>query len=460
MSESVNAPPPEAAVGLDPATIREVHDALDAGTPEVAAAVLLSLPYADAADLLEALTPEERAVLVPAAGRRLDPLVVSELKEDVREEVVEFLGPKETAAVLQGLDSDDAVEVVQALDEDVQSRVLDAVPEAERRVIEAGLAYPEESAGRLMQREYVALPSSWSVGQTIDYLRDAAELPDDFYDLFLVDNQRRPIGTVPLSRVLRSRRPVVVGAIMEPKAEFVTVPVTMDQEDVAFLFRQRDLVSAPVVDESGRMVGVITVDDVVEVIEEEREEDIMRLGGVAETDLNRSVIDTTKGRFTWLFVNLLTAILASLVIGLFKDSIEHLAALAVLMPIAASMGGNAGSQTLTVVVRGLATREITVANAVRIVMKEILVGSLNGFLFAILGALVAGLWFHDAGLGFVLGAALICNLIAAGLAGALIPLGLHFLKIDPAISSVVFLTTVTDVVGFFAFLGLAAWLLL
>lgn len=460
MSEIANAPPPESSVGLDPATIREVHDAIDAGTPEVAAAILLSLPYADAADLLEALTAEERAVLVPAAGRRLDPLVMSELKEDVREEVVDLLGPKETAAVLQGLDSDDAVEIVQALDEDVQSQVLDAVPEAERKVIEAGLAYPEDSAGRLMQREYVALPSSWSVGETIDYLRESLNLPDDFYDLFLVDRQRRPIGTIPLSRVLRSRRPVIIGSIVEPKAEFVTVPVAMDQEDVAFLFRQRDLVSAPVVDESGRMVGVITVDDVVEVIEEEREEDIMRLGGVVETDINRSVIDTTKGRFAWLFVNLLTAILASSVIGLFKDSIEHLAALAVLMPIAASMGGNAGSQTLTVVVRGLATHEISVANALRIVTKEVLVGSLNGILFAIVGALVAGLWFDDLGLGLVLGAALVCNLIAAGLAGALIPLGLHFLKIDPAISSVVFLTTVTDVVGFFAFLGLAAWLLL
>jgi magnesium transporter len=460
MSELANAPSPESSVGLDPATIREVHDALDAGTPEVAAAVLLSLPYADAADLLEALTPEERAVLVPAAGRRLDPLVLSELKEDVREEVIEFLGPKETAAALQGLDTDDAVEIVQALNEDVQSRVLDAVPEADRRVIEAALAYPEDSAGRLLQREYVALPSSWSVGETIDYLRGAADLPDEFYDLFIVDEQRRPIGTIPLSRVLRSERAVLIGAIVEPKAEFVTVPVTMDQEDVAFLFRQRDLVSAPVVDQSGRMVGVITVDDVVEVIEEEREEDIMRLGGVVETDLNRSVFETSKARFAWLFVNLLTAILASSVIGLFRDSIEHLVALAVLMPICASMGGNAGSQTLTVVVRGLATHEITVANARRIVTKEIFVGSLNGILFAVVGAVVAGLWFQDLGLGLVLGAAMVCNLIAAGLAGALIPLGLHFIKVDPAISSVVFLTTVTDVVGFFAFLGLAAWLLL
>ena len=452
------APAPE--IGLDPELVRWIQDALAEGGRAAAAERLLALPYGDAADLLEALTPEDRAELVSAIGARLDPLVLSELTEDVREQVVELLGPRETAQALKQLDADDAVEVVQVLDEDVQTQVLEAVPALERKAIEEGLAYPEDSAGRLMQRDYVAVQADWSVGQLIDHLREADDLPDDFYDLFIVDAERRPVATVPLSRVLRSKRPVVVGGIVEPKAEFVTVPVAMDQEDVAYLFRQRDLVSAPVVDDAGRMVGVITADDVIEVIEEEREEDIMRLGGVAETDLNRSVLDTTRGRFTWLFVNLLTAILASLVIGLFEAEIEHLVALAVLMPICASMGGNAGSQALTVVVRGLATHEITAANAGRVVMKEVLVGSLNGVLFAALGAAVAGLWFGSWAVGLVLGAALVVNLMAAGLAGALIPIAMHFRKIDPAVSSVVFLTTVTDVVGFFAFLGLAAWLLI
>jgi magnesium transporter len=458
MADSETAP--ERAVGLDPELIEAVRAAIERGAGTEAATDILSRPYADIADLLEALTPEERASLVPQIGRRLDPLVITELNDEVREEVVELIGPAETAHVLQGLDTDDAAHIVEALDEEVQDEVLEAVPEAERKLIEQALAYPEDSAGRFMQREFVAVPASWTVGQLIDHLREAANLPDDFYDLFLVDEQRRPIGTVPLSRILRSRRPVAIGEIVEPKAEFFTVPVTADQEDVAFEFGRRDLVSAPVVDESGRMVGVITADDVMEVIEEEREEDIMRLGGVHETDLNRSVLGTTRGRFAWLFVNLLTAILAASVISLFENSIESLVALAVLMPICASMGGNAGSQTLTVVVRGLATREVSAVNATRIVTKEVLVGSLNGVLFAVLGAIIAGLWFHDPALGLVLGLALIVNLIAAGLAGALIPLGLHFLKIDPAISSVVFLTTITDVVGFFAFLGLAAWILL
>ena len=311
-----------------------------------------------------------------------------------------------------------------------------------------------------MQHDFVSVRESQTVGETIDFLREAKELPDEFYDLFVLDAERRPVNTVALSRLVRARRPVRIAEIVEPKAEFVTVPAGSDQEEVAHLFRRRDLVSAPVVDSAGRMIGVITVDDVVEVIEEEREEDIMRLGGIAGTDLNRSVIETMRGRFAWLFVNLLTAVLASAVIGLFEASIEKIVALAVLMPICASMGGNAGTQSLTVVVRGLAMGQISTLNAVRILAKETLVGSLNGAMFAVIAGTVAGFWFQDWGLGFVLGAAMVTNLIAAGLAGTLIPLGFHFLKIDPAISSVVFLTTVTDVVGFFAFLGLASWILL
>lgn len=458
--------PPDAAtpekerLGLDPALARAVAEAIDVGAVEDAVVRVLALTPTDAARLIEALSAHERETLIGAARGRLDPEILSELDEGVRDEAVALLGPAHTGRALAELDTDDAVEVIQGLDEDLQEEVLEAVPEPERARLEESLAYPEDSAGRLMQRGFVAVAAGQSVGETIDYLREAKDLPDEFYDLFVLDGERRPVGTVALSRLVRSKRPVTIGTIIEPKAEFVTVPVTADQEDVAYLFRRRDLVSAPVVDAGGRMMGVITVDDVVEVIEEEREEDLMRLGGVAEADLNRTVVETAKSRFAWLFVNLLTAVLASAVIGLFEASIEKIVALAVLMPICASMGGNAGTQSLTVVVRGLATRQITALNAVRVLAKETVVGSLNGALFALIAGILAGLWFQDAGLGFVLGAAMITNLVAAGLAGTLIPLGFHFLRIDPAVSSVVFLTTVTDVVGFFSFLGLASWLLL
>lgn len=457
--------PPDSALenrrlGLDPALARAVAESIDAGAAEDAVSRVLTLTPTDAARLIETLDGPARHALVEAARGRLDPEILSELDEDVRDEVVDLLGPARTGRALGELDTDDAVEVIQGLDEDVQEEVLESVPAAARADLEESLSYPEDSAGRLMQHDFVAVRAAQTVGETIDYLRAAPDLPDEFYDLFVLDAEQRPVNTVALSRLVRARRPVRIDAIVEPKAEFVTVPAETDQEEVAHLFRRRDLVSAPVVDAAGRMIGVITVDDVVEVIEEEREEDIMRLGGVSETDLNRSVIETMRARFAWLFVNLLTAVLASIVIGLFEASIEKIVALAVLMPICASMGGNAGTQSLTVVVRGLAMGQISTLNAVRILAKETLVGSVNGALFALIAGTAVGLWFQDWGLGFVLGAAMITNLIAAGLAGTLIPLGFHFLKIDPAISSVVFLTTVTDVVGFFAFLGLASWILL
>jgi magnesium transporter len=320
------------------------------------------------------------------------------------------------------------------------------------------LSYPEESAGRLMQRETVAVPSAWTVGETIDYMRESEDLPDDFYDLFIVNPKHLPIGAIPLSRVLRSRRPVRLTEIMD--TDLHLLPIAMDQEDVAYQFRQYGLVSAPVVDEAGRLVGVITVDDVVHVIDEEAEDDLMKLGGVTETDLYSAALDTAKARFSWLVVNLLTAILASVVIGLFQDSIKKAVALAVLMPIVASMGGNAGTQTLTVAVRSLAMKDLTAANALRFVGKELLVGSFNGLTFAVLTGMVAWLWFDSPGLGLLMATAMIVNLLVASLSGTLIPLGLERLGVDPAIASSVFLTTVTDVVGFFAFLGLAALFLL
>jgi len=458
------APPPEggiadAGAGVDQA----MAQALDADDRGRARELFRSLHYADAADLLERLSPEDRARLVNAVRDEMPPEVLSELDETVRDHVIEHMGVEDLAAALVELDSDDALEVVEELPAAEQQQVLDAIPAGERTLIEEALTYPEDSAGRLMQREVVTVPTHWTVGETIDYMRMSADtekttLPEQFYDLFVIDPARRPVGTIPLSRLLRSRRPVPVTEIMEPEMKLIAV--TTDQEDVAFVFRQRDLTSAPVVDESGRLVGAITVDDVVDVIDEESEEDIMLMGGVKADDLYRDTLATTRSRSAWLLVNLPMAFLAAAVIGLFDASIEQMVALAVLMPIVASMGGNAGTQTLTVTVRALATKELTPTNAARVVGKEILVGVLNGALFAALVGVLAWLWFGNPTLGLVMGGAMIVNLAVAGLAGATIPLLLLRLGADPAVGAGVFLIMVTDVVGFFAFLGLATLVLL
>ena len=455
----------------------QVHD-LEAGAEQVFLNVLVSgdeagvrtlmaeLHPADAADLLERLGADERARVVEILRSEFDSEILSELDETVRDHVVECLGVENVAVVIVGMDSDDALEVVEELDEDEQQQVLDAIPVGDRTLIEEGLSYPEDSAGRLMQREVVTIPTFWNVGETIDFLRKSAdrddgegenELPTQFYDLFVVDPSHKPVGTIPLSRILRTRRPVSVTDIME--TEMKLLPVTTDQEDVAFVFRQRDLVSAPVVDDGGRLVGAVTIDDVVDVIDEEHEEDIMLLGGVKEDDLYDATLDTTRARFMWLLINLGTAILASIVIGLFDATLEQMVALAVLMPIVASMGGNAGTQSLTVAVRALAMKELTSTNAVRVIGKEALVGVFNGVLFAVLIGIVVWLWFGSVGLGVVIGLAMIVNMFVAGLAGTTIPLALDRMGIDPAVASSVFLTTLTDVVGFFVFLGLAALLL-
>jgi magnesium transporter len=455
----------------------QVHD-LEAGAEQVFLNVLVSgdeagvrtlmaeLHPADAADLLERLGADERARVVEILRSDFDSEILSELDETVRDHVVECLGVENVAAFIVGMDSDDALEVVEELDEDEQQQVLDAIPVGDRTLIEEGLSYPEDSAGRLMQREVVTIPTFWNVGETIDFLRKSAdrddgegenELPTQFYDLFVVDPSHKPVGTIPLSRILRTRRPVSVTDIME--TEMKLLPVTTDQEDVAFVFRQRDLVSAPVVDDGGRLVGAVTIDDVVDVIDEEHEEDIMLLGGVKGDDLYDATLDTTRARFMWLLINLGTAILASIVIGLFDATLEQMVALAVLMPIVASMGGNAGTQSLTVAVRALAMKELTSTNAVRVIGKEALVGVFNGVLFAVLIGIVVWLWFGSVGLGVVIGLAMIVNMFVAGLAGTTIPLALDRMGIDPAVASSVFLTTLTDVVGFFVFLGLAALLL-
>ena len=462
MSEPPQRAPEDTVFGLDNEFVQTVVDALAAGDGAWVAALVKPLHPADVADLVQSLPADGRHALVDVLRADFPPEVLSELDETVLDEVVDYLGVDKLAEALVELDSDDAVEVVQELEADERREVLDAIPAGDRTLIEESLTFPEDSAGRLMQRELVSVPEYWTVGETIDFLRRTADeeedrLPAVFYDIFVVDPAHRPVGAVSLSRLLRNKRPVRVTDIMA--TELNRIPVTMDQEEVAFLFRQRDLVSSPVVDEDGRLVGAVTVDDVVDVIDEEHEEDIMHLGGVREDDLYSAVAKTTRMRFVWLLLNLATAIVASMVIGLFEATIQQIVALAVLMPIVASMGGNAGTQTLTVAVRALATRELSPTNALRLIGKELLVGGFNGILFAFLAGFVAWVWFDSPALGAVIALAMLINMVVAGLAGTTIPLVLERVGVDPAVGSAVLLTTVTDVVGFFAFLGLAAWLL-
>ena len=451
---------PDDGFGLSDELAAEIEQALDDERFDDAAELAEPLHSADLADLLEALHPEDRRTLTRLLRPALkaDPEVLTYLNEDIRAEVLSALKPRELAQALKELDSDDAFAIIEDLDDDVRAAVLDAMPSIARRWMEEALNFPEYSAGRLMQREFIAVPMFWTVGKTIDFLRKADDLPDDFFDVFVIDPMFRPTGDIKISKILRSKRSVRLADLIEE--ELRTVPAETDQEEVAFLFRQYGLTSAAVVDKASRLIGVITVDDVVEVINEEAEDDILKLGGVSEGDLYRDVVDTTRARFAWLGVNLGTAILASMVIGIFEATIEQIVALAVLMPIVASMGGNAGTQTLTVAVRALAMKELSSRNAVRVVWKEILVGGFNGVLFAVIAGGVAAAWFGDPALALVIGAAMIVTLLVAGLSGTLIPLALERLKVDPAVASGVFLTTVTDIVGFFAFLGLAAVILL
>ncbi|MHB1204523.1 MAG: magnesium transporter [Rhodospirillaceae bacterium] len=446
---------------LDPAFVEDVAAALRADDKALARNLVADLHYADMADLLERLDREDRRLLIEAIRDDFNADVLPELAADVRDEVMDALGFEDFATALTELDSDDAVYVVGKLDAAERDQVLARMPQATRALIEQGLSYAESSAGRLMQRELVAVPNYWTVGETIDYLRSTRATPDKFHAVFVVDPRHRPQGVVELHRMLTSRRPVKMSDIVDPEID--VIPVDMDREEVAFLFRQRNLSAAPVVDKSGRLIGQITIDDVVDVIDEEAGQDILKFAGVRTTEestLYRTIMATAQSRFLWLFINLGTAFLASSVIGLFQASIEKLTALAVLMPICASMGGNAGTQTLATVVRALATRDLNASNAVRIAWKEIFVGLINGFLFAAITAVIAYLWFHDPLLAAVIAGAMVTNLIAAGCAGIAIPLVLDHWGADPADSAVVFLTTVTDIVGFFSFLGLATWIML
>lgn len=444
--------------GLSPDLVAAILESLNEEDMARLEALVVPLHAADKADLLEMVSAQERRTLVDVLRPELDPEMLAELDETVRDEVIHELSPDELAAAVKELDTDDAVYVIEDLDEPEKRELLDAIPARDRAALEEGLTYPENSAGRLMQRKLVALPAHWTVGQTIDDVREREDLPDEFYEIFVVDSEHQPVGTIPLGRLMRAKQPVQLREIMDEAPK--VVPTDMDQEEVGYLFSQYRLASAAVVDEAGRLMGVITFDDVVEVIEEEAEEDLMRLGGVAETDLHEPLLRTTRNRFSWLLVNLMTAILASVVIWFFDSAIERIVALAVLMPIVASMGGNAGTQTMTVAVRALATKDLTSTNALRVVAKEVSVGGLNGALFALLMGAIAWLWYGDVMLSGVIAAAITLTMLVAGLAGAAIPLVLARARVDPAIAAGPFVTTVTDVVGFFVFLGLGALILL
>jgi magnesium transporter len=436
--------------------VAEISGAIHAGNTTFLREIVAELHEADLADLIVALAPDDRVELVELTGADFDFSALNEVDGSVREEILEELEPETVAEGVRELESDDAVELLEALDEADQEEILDKLPPSERDAIERSLEYPENSAGRRMQTEFITVPPEWSVGQAIDYLGDTPDLPERFYEIYAVDKAQRWRGAVALDALLRSRRQVALADLID--ADRRRVSALDDQEQVARLFGKYNLVAAPVVDATDRLVGVITIDDVVDVIEEGADGEIKALGGVTRhEELSDSVWTIAKGRFNWLLVNLATAFLASSVLGLFEGQLQQMVALAVLAPIVASQGGNAATQTMTVAVRALATRELGSNNALRIVMREALVGLVNGLAFAIITGIAAVAWFKIPALGVVIGLAIVCNLVAGALGGILIPMVLERVKADPAVASGTFVTTITDVVGFFSFLGIATF---
>ncbi|KIC16840.1 magnesium transporter [Leisingera sp. ANG-DT] len=449
----------EDAYDLDRKMVSQVLEAVEQGDQKALTELLEDLHAADIADLLEQIDSDDRISLIRLYDREFDGEILSELDESIREEVISILNPMVLADAVRELDSDDVVDLLEDLEVPQQEAILDALEDADRVAVEQSMSFPENSAGRLMQREVVMAPEHWNVGQAIDFMRNSDDLPEQFYHVVLVDPRLHPIGNVTLGRIMGAKRHVTLTDLVEDT--FQVIPADQDEEDVAYAFNQYHLISAPVVDDEGRLVGVITIDDAMIVLDEEHEEDILRLAGVGEeSSLADRVIETTKRRFPWLAVNLVTAVLASLVIAQFEAAIAQIVALAVLMPIVASMGGNAGTQSLTVAVRAIATRDLTGSNVWRVIRREVLVGLVNGVIFAIVMGLVGLAWFGSPMLGVVIAVAMVVNLVVAGLAGTVIPVLLEKTGIDPALASGAFVTTVTDVVGFFAFLGLAAVLLL
>ncbi len=426
---------------------------LSAGDAEDVIGIAAPLHAADMGDVLEVLGAEERVSLVRMLGDRFDFTALTEVEDSVRTDLMDELPSEQIARGMSAIDSDDAVYILEDIDAPEREEILAQMPAFERLSLRRALDFPEESAGRRMQTEFIAIPPFWTVGQTIDYLRDEQDLPDEFFQLYVVDPSYSLLGTIPLDRFLRSRREVKIDAIMN--SQIIEIEAGQDQEEAARTFERYDLVEVAVVDENRRLVGVLTIDDMVDVIHEEASEDIKLLAGVGDEEISDTVFQAVRSRATWLVVNLVTAVLASIVIGLFDATIEQMVALAVLMPIVASMGGNAGTQTMTITVRALAMRELDRGRVRRLILREMTVGLVNGGIFAVLIGVVTAVRFSNIELGVVIGLAMVVSMICAGSAGILIPLALDKLKIDPAIASSVFVTTVTDVVGFFAFLGLA-----
>ena len=439
---------------FDPSLISDVMDALDSSDRSKIIILTKDLSAADIADIINLIPRSEVGNFISFIDSDFNPEILSELDENIREEVINLLGHSYVAEVLQKLETDDAVHVIEDLEEGDKKLILNKIPKIEREELELSLNYPEDSAGRLMSVDFVALNPNINVGEAIDFLRLDNDLPIEFYEIYLIDSSSQPVAAISLSNVIRSSREKSLKSLQSH--ELITISGEMDRELVAYQFERFDLVSAPVIDEVGKLIGVITADDIVEVLKDEAGEDIKLLGGVGDEDITDNVIQASKGRFSWLFINLITAILASMVIGLFDGTIEEMVALAILMPIVASMGGNAGTQTLTIAVRSLSTRDLIPLNYKRIINREILVSFLNGVLFALILGILSAFWFGNFALGGVLAIAMVLNMVVAGFAGIIIPLILNKLGIDPALASSVFVTTVTDVVGFFSFLGLAA----
>jgi len=439
---------------LKPEFVRAVLDAVEAGDTESARALVEPLHPADIADLFELTPREDRAGLAHAVSDLLDGDVFAEMNDYVREDLIDALTPTEVADLASELDTDDAVAIIEDMDEDEQRAVLRALDPDDRAAIEEALSYPEESAGRLMQRELIAVPEHWTVGDAIDYLRGHEELTTDFWEIFVVDPAHKPIGTCQLSWMLRTPRGIAMADVM--KREQTLIPVDMDQEEVALRFQKYALISAAVVDSGGRLVGMITVDDIVHIISEEAGEDTLRLAGAGDGDINEPIRLTVRTRMTWLIVNLGTAMIASSIVGLFQGTIATFALLAVLMPIVSGMGGNAGTQTLAVVVRAIATNQLTSSNTRWMVLRELRIAAANGAMLGTLIGIGTFLIFDNRDLSIVIAAAMLINNVTAGLGGVLVPVTLDRMNVDPAVSSAVFVTTLTDTMGFFSFLGLAA----
>ena len=413
---------------------------------------------ADAADIIEHLNENDREKLIKLNNFKIDPEVFIELNESIQSEIIKYLSSEAIVSILKNLESDNAIKILENLDEKNKNLVLNSLPPKDRFVLQESLSYPEDTAARLMQREFTAIPSNWSVGQTIDYLRENKDLPEEFLEIFIVDNEFKPIGTVPSSKVLRTPRDTKMQSIMLETQ--LLIPVDMDQEEVGHLFENYNLNSACVVDKSNKLVGMITSDDVLTVLKEEAEEDALRLAGVGDEEITDGVFKKTKRRFNWLLLNLFTAFIATWVIYMYEDAIKEMVLLAVLMPIVASMGGNAGMQTLAVTIRALATKELSAGNFSKIVTKEFIIGILNGIIFAVIAATIVQLWLDQINLSILIAVAMILNMIVAGLFGILVPVALKRMKIDPAIASSVFVTTITDVIGFLSFLGIGAYFFL